>query len=302
MPLGAREQPLRLGRTPLAPPQFGQLHPAPPRDVRARVGLGARQAQFAFGVAPLAARDQHRGVVSAADLEQGLHVPALAERLHTAAPLDRAVVVAHAIAGVHQKAAGLTDGIERHHVARERRRHRFVEAAHAVGDAAGVDQRERLQRQTHRFEIDEAVRAAERRGLDALTARACAVAVDDPRPVAFPQHRPPVFGRPFLSLEQAAGAVDPAPRDRRRAVIVEGIHHHRQRHPGGRPAIVALLIQLVGALSRRERRGCVIDPPLGPAEAFVPLGRLAAAKRRAEAAPRIVPRTPTKCCLAGAEV
>jgi hypothetical protein len=129
--------------------------------------LLASDLKLALGFDPRAAGDEDGRVIGPANGEQRLDVPALAEGLDLRAPLHGAIEVVNLLAGVDEKAAGLADGVELGHVARERRRHRFVEPAHAFVDLSEIDERKSLKRVGEHFQIEEVELAGQRRRFDA---------------------------------------------------------------------------------------------------------------------------------------
>ena len=107
--LGPGEQRERLVGSPLAPTQLGESRQHVGALARADGSGGDRFAQHHFRLRPLAAQDQHRAVMGAADSAQGADVPVLGHAGDALAPLAGTLEVAHALAGEDQVAAGEAD-------------------------------------------------------------------------------------------------------------------------------------------------------------------------------------------------
>jgi hypothetical protein len=161
---------------------------------------------------PGAAPHADRGVLRAADGEEHAQPPFRAELLQPRAPLHRAVVVAHAIAGGNH-VARQTDGDQILELAGEDRRIHFIERPHALGHGAGGDEREAADRATEHLEID-AARGL--RGADALgrvLERAVRIAVLEQCERARAALEPRALRTLALVLEQPTRALQPAVRN-----------------------------------------------------------------------------------------
>ena len=112
------EQCLRLLDPSLTSPQLGQTGDPLGRHSReCRRQFAGRRLQFSLGLGPRASPDQHARIVSPAVREHEPVRPAVGQPDRPVAPLRRAVVVADALAGADQIAAGRDDGVRVGHLA-----------------------------------------------------------------------------------------------------------------------------------------------------------------------------------------
>ena len=138
----------RLFQAALPAAQLGQAQDAL-EDQRGRAVLerpGGRR-ELGLGVVPLAAPDQHRGVVGAAEAEQLRHAPLLGEAAHRLAPLRGALDVVDALAGIDHVAADGAGEVQPGQLAGHRGGRRLIELAHPFGDLARRDPGEAGQRE-----------------------------------------------------------------------------------------------------------------------------------------------------------
>jgi hypothetical protein len=277
-----------LGDAALAPTQLGQPDHGLRAPVRAHRGqVGERLQELALGPGPVAVPHQHRGVVGPADPVDEADAHPAAERLHRAAPLRRAVVVAHALARVDQVAAGPAGRRELLVLAAERGRRRLVEAAHAVGDATLVDDREPLGCEAEHLEVDDAqVRAQPPRPRPEPLGLGRVVAEHQVRP----ERRQPAVLRARLEVaEDALGALEPSVGHGPLAAELEVVVADPQRHPRRAAAIAVAAVAPVGALARLEAERHVVEPPRRPRTALPGRGRLLERQSGFERGARLLP-------------
>jgi hypothetical protein len=112
-----------------------------------------RPLELRLGVLPFSRLDEHRCVLRAADVEERAQLPARGELPHFFTPLSRPLDVADALARRDEVAADLADPHQVAHLSGGRGHGRRVEAAHPLGDAALVHEREALERLRHRREV-----------------------------------------------------------------------------------------------------------------------------------------------------
>ena len=196
--------------------------------------------------------------------EADAHPPA--ERLHLAAPLRRAVVVTHALAGVDQVAAGPPGRGELLVLAAERGGGRLVEAAHAVVDPALVDEREPLGRQAEHLQVDDAqVGAQPPRPRAEPLGLGRVVAEHEVRPE---RRQPAVLRCRIEAAEDALGALEPPIGHRCGAVELEMVVADPQRHPRRAPEVSVRAVQLDRTAraprGRAPRRRATTPPTSGP--------------------------------------
>jgi len=121
----------------------------------------ARTGQLTLGFIPGAAPHAHRRVLGPADGEQRLQSPLAAVFLDAVAPLDGTRVVAGAIAGADQIAAGEGNQQAIGQLAGENRGAHLVELAQAIANAARGDEREPVQCPSDHLVIDRADRRSD---------------------------------------------------------------------------------------------------------------------------------------------
>ena len=143
MSAAAIEERRRFVEASLAPPQLAEPRQAVGRHARPADGqLVAGVRQLAFRLVPRAAPHADRRVLRPAHGEERLQPPLPAVFLDAVAPLDGAAVIADAIAGADQIAAGERDQQAVGQLAGENRRADLVELAQSLGDAPRRDERE----------------------------------------------------------------------------------------------------------------------------------------------------------------
>src|SRR5262249_30429861 len=150
------------------------------------------------------------GVLGAADREERPESPLLAVRLEPRAPLERAVVVADALAGGDQIAAGEADQDVIGELARDDRRADLVELAHPRGYVARGHLREPVQRPRRHLVVRGADRLADADGFVRSLERPGRIAALEELEHAFAQREPRVLGSLGKPLEEPARAAEPS--------------------------------------------------------------------------------------------
>ncbi len=299
----ALEQRHRFVKLALAPPQLPEADQPLARHGGPRRGeLAGCRGQLPLGFRPRAAPHAHRRVLGPAHGEQRPESPALAEGLETIAPLHRPLVVADALAGGNQVAAGEADHRAIAHLAGEHGGVDAVELAKAFRDMTRGHARKAVQRASDHFVVDRAERLANPHGLGGKRLSRVRIAIVEQREDPASQRQPRMFGRVGMAVQDPAGLLEPSVGDRLFTAERGGVPGEPDRHPRRAEAVVALSIDAIGALPDVEHHVGQIEPPGGEAEAFERLGVLFDAQMRFERDVRRWPVAAAKRRPAGIEM
>jgi hypothetical protein len=268
------EKILGLGEASLSAAQIGKSHdrqPAPGRPLESEA-LG-RLGKRALGLGPAPVPGEHSAVMGPASEGDEVRSHPAAELLDLAAPLSRALVVAHSFASIQQEAerpAGRNDLLE---FACQRRGCGFVEAAHSVHDLAFVHQRQALDREGEHLQRYDLEFAAELACPNCEYLRLCRIAVNG-GDIAQERIEPAVLGAGLESFEDAGRALEPAIGNRTFAAQDEVVVGDPEREHRRAPHVSLPAAEKEGALARLQAGGDVLDPPRRPAQALQSVYRL----------------------------
>ena len=259
----------------LAAPQLAQPGQAVGRHAGTANGqLVAGARQFALRFVPCPAPHADRGVLRAADSEQRLQSPFAAVFLDALAPLHGAAMIARAIAGADQIAAGQRDQQTIGQLAGEDRGAHLVELAKSIGDASGCDQRKSEERASDHLVVDGAdgLRDADR--LPGERFRSFRIPIVQQREHGVASGEKRVLRRVGLSFQQTAGALEPAFGDAFFAAERGAVPRHPDGDAGGGSVIAAAAVAAKRAFARVEHHVREVEPPRGEPKPFERLGRL----------------------------
>ena len=283
-----REQRLRLVGATLPATQLCEPDDALDDLARNAAEVAARGREHVLRLAPRALPDEHVGVMRAAGTEHLRVGIARGDLLDPAAPLARALEVAHPLARVDEMAADRLDDAHVRDFARHGGSRRLVEEPHAAVDVAVGDEREPLDRDAGDLEVDCTRRArgssavrrnrASRSRIMVRVERAVRVQIGEERMLL--HRRQP--------LEQPARALEPAAR-LGLAAELQAVERELERDTCGDRLVVRVAGEPVRALVRRKRDRAVHLPARGSAEAVQRVDRLAGGERRLEVRPRLRP-------------
>src|SRR5262249_37261772 len=148
----------------------------------------------------------------AADREERSQPGLFTERFQAGAPLDRAFVVADALAGGEHVAARETDRDEIRDLAGDNRGVDFVETPHAFGDGTRCDERHALHRYAEHLEVDVAACAGDANALASQRVRAIRIAVLREPERCFADFEPRLLRTFGKAREDASRALQPSVR------------------------------------------------------------------------------------------
>ncbi len=284
-PAGPLEQLCRLVRAALTAAQLREhrqraAHPGRPG---ARVVLDGGLQQR-LGLGPGAAPHPDRAVLGPAEGQHVAAVVAIGEVGDPVAPRPRPLEVEQRDACRDEEAAGPGARDRDLGVALECGRARLVEVLHPLGDPTAGDERRALESEPEHLEVGDRERPAELGGCRRPLAGRAGVAARV-RDVALVEGEPAVVGPRLERVEEPVRAAEPAGRDRNAASEIELVCGEPGRHPGCRRRIARLPVQAVRALTGGEHRARVVEPPRGPAQPLVRIGRLGGLERRFERRP-----------------
>ena len=277
----AFEQGHRLVEFSLAAPQLAQPYESFARHRRAGVReLVGGGRQLALGLFPRAPPHAHRRVLGAADGKERPQSPLRAERLEAIAPLDRALVIADALAGGDQIAAGDPDHDPVGHFTGQHGGVHLVELLQSFGHAPGRHPREAVERTSDHLEVGGAERVPDSNRFGRELLGPPRIAIVEQRKDAAAQREPRVFRGFGTALEEAMRALQPTVCHRVLAAERRRVPGQPHRNPRGSERIVALAINAVGALPHIEDDVSEIEPPGGETQSFERLGLFLYLKRR----------------------
>ena len=290
MRAAAIEQRRRFVEPSLPPPQLPEAGKAVAGHSRAAEReLVAGVRQLTLGFFPGAAPHAHRRVLRPAHGEERLQSPLPAVFLDAVAPLDRALVVAEAIAGANQIATSERDQQAIAQLAGERRRADFVELAQPLRDPAHRHEREPVQRAADHLVVDRADRPADANGFGRQRFGFFRIAVVQEGEDRGASGQKSVFGGVRLPFQQAARALEPALGDAFFAPERGTVPCDPDGDPGGRQLIAAAAVRAIRALAGIEHDGRQIEPPRRQAEAFERFRRFLGLHRPFEGLERLLP-------------
>jgi hypothetical protein len=203
-------------------------------------------------------------------------------------PLERPTVVADLEAGRDDEAECPGTGDRYGRLALERGGGRLVEAAHAVAHLGARHEGASFQCQAEHLQVRDTESATDvSRSLCQLAGGrriSCQV-----REIALLERQPAMLWPGWQRVEEAGGAVQPAPGHGHRAIEVEVIDRQPHGHACGAGGIRSSAIETVRPLPRVEHGRRVVKPPDRPTEPLEGFRRLTLSKCGSEGCPSRLP-------------
>src|SRR5919198_2487918 len=293
MRLSSAQQPPRLLQPALLAAEFREPDEAVPPLCRPP-GPQVRGCpeELLLRLRPDAAPGEDAAVVRPTKGEERPQAGAIAVLGEALAPLRRPIVIAHALAGEDQIAAGEPDLGPVGHLAADGGGARLVQQPHPLLHAPQADERQALEGARGHLEVEIAERLGKLPRLHAQPPRLLGVLTQGPRRLA--QRKPSMLRAALDILEQAARPLKPAVRHGTLAAkggVVPG-------EPGGHPSRVAgataLAVETIRAFPSLEGGARVVEPPRGHRQALERLRALVDSKRLLEASSSFLPPAPTQ--------